>query len=257
MVDSRCSDIYGATLSWGNTICISPPGGQFNSTPGNDTSGGDRGPGGSGDGCSLSIVTLPTGTKLASNTAKNCGEFYTVKAGDTCRGIIVLSNTPSDLFIDVNPSLGSAEFCNSQLKTGLTYCLHPVRGWEQDVGTVPTRGPPPGTTSISSTASVRPTTSIITSIKPTSSITISIKPTSSIQPTTIRSSTPITSIKSSTSIQASTTIRSSSTVPKPSTPAPPNGQCGSSSPINATCQGSTFGSCCSTSVRRPSASSIF
>ncbi|KAF2195620.1 hypothetical protein K469DRAFT_744142 [Zopfia rhizophila CBS 207.26] len=137
MVDSRCSNIYGVKPSWGNTIFVSPPGGKFNSTPGNGTDGGVGGPGGSGDGSARDVVAPPACAKLTDNAT---------------------TNTPSDPFINVNPALGSAEFCNSRLQAGLTYCLHPMQGWNNTLPTDPTRGPPSVTTSIPSTTA-RPSSS--------------------------------------------------------------------------------------------------
>ncbi|KAH6717693.1 hypothetical protein BKA61DRAFT_641602 [Leptodontidium sp. MPI-SDFR-AT-0119] len=160
MINSYCSNIYNAIPSWGHTICVSPPGGTFINAPTN-TSGGDLGgPGGTGDGYANTIVTLPAGSKIATGTTKNCGEFYLAKTGDTCGSIITNEkvNTPSDLFIGVNPSLVSAELCTSKLIVGRYYCVHPTRGWN-DTSTTMTMTISAGTSSItriSSTSSPSP-----------------------------------------------------------------------------------------------------
>ncbi|ORY07043.1 hypothetical protein BCR34DRAFT_437611, partial [Clohesyomyces aquaticus] len=57
-------------------------------------------------------------------STKYCGQFYTVQSGETCRSILDHGNAPSDLFVAVNPSLVAADACDSNLKAGLTYCLH-------------------------------------------------------------------------------------------------------------------------------------
>lgn len=160
MINSYCSNIYNAIPSWGHTICVSPPGGTFINAPTN-TSGGDLGgPGGTGDGYANTIVTLPAGSKIATGTTKNCGEFYLAKTGDTCGSIITNEkvNTPSDLFIGVNPFLVSAELCTSKLIVGRYYCVHPTRGWN-DTSTTMTMTISAGTSSItriSSTSSPSP-----------------------------------------------------------------------------------------------------
>ncbi|KAF2018021.1 carbohydrate-binding module family 50 protein [Aaosphaeria arxii CBS 175.79] len=156
MVDPWCSNIYGAQPSWGSTICVSPPGGAYNHTPGNGTGGGVGGPGGNGDGYAKEVVLPPAGSVLATNTTRSCGLFYTVQAGDTCRGILINSNTPSDLFLAINPSLGTADTCNSKLTAGLTYCLQPVKNWNDPLPiSTPTPSPtrPAVSTSLSKTAS--------------------------------------------------------------------------------------------------------
>jgi hypothetical protein len=131
MIDPYCSNIYNASPSWGHTVCVSPPGGTFVSLPTNTSGGSLGGPGGTGDGYADNIVTLPAGSKIAQGTTKNCGEYYQAKTGDSCGSIITNEkvNTPSDLFIAINPSLVSAQVCTSKLIVGRFYCIHPVRGW--------------------------------------------------------------------------------------------------------------------------------
>jgi hypothetical protein len=53
------------------------------------------------------------------------------QSGDTCGTIVTYATTPAELFVAVNPSLGTVEECSSKLVTGLTYCIHPNRGWNE------------------------------------------------------------------------------------------------------------------------------
>jgi hypothetical protein len=46
--------------------------------------------------------------------------------------VMVSANTPADLFVAVNPSLGTVQECTSKLVAGLTYCTHPNRNWNPD-----------------------------------------------------------------------------------------------------------------------------
>ncbi|KAF2470484.1 uncharacterized protein BDR25DRAFT_355585 [Lindgomyces ingoldianus] len=197
------AQILGRQTKLGHTICVSPPGGAFYHTPGNNTCGGVGGPKGCGDGYADTITQLPAGSTLEPISTKYCGEFYTAKGGDTWRGILVNANTPSDLFITVNPLIMSAEACNANMKAALTRRRPQMgqgRQFRQEAGRplsdLPLT-PPPSSTTVSR-ASTTTSTAILTT-----------------------TSTPGTNLIS------------------------PNGLCGSNSPVNATCGGSSFGSCCS------------
>ncbi|KAF2855741.1 carbohydrate-binding module family 50 protein, partial [Plenodomus tracheiphilus IPT5] len=129
LIDPYCSNIDQTNPNFGKTICISPPGGSFVTPPANETGGGIGGPGGTGDGYSENLAVLPPGAVLAARTTTKCGEYYTVKTGDTCQAILVAANTPADLFIAVNPSLRDIEGCTQRLAVGRTYCIHPNSNW--------------------------------------------------------------------------------------------------------------------------------
>lgn len=253
MVDQWCSNIWGAEPSWGNTICVSPPGGIFIHIPVNNTEGGGvGGPGGSGDGYADTIVELPPGSVLAKNTTIHCGEFYVVKAGDTCRGIIVNANTPSDLFIAANPSLISAEACNENLKAGSTYCLHPLHKWNETAPSNST-GPavPSGSPSASKTSSTMPTATS-TPVSHPVSLDGRCASNSLLKATCLGSS--FGSCCSSYGNCGSTPQHCAIGTCQPefgtcTGDKPPSfdGTCGSQSPLGAICQGSGFGECCSAS----------
>ncbi|GKT64258.1 lysM domain-containing protein [Colletotrichum tofieldiae] len=68
---------------------------------------------------------------------------YTVKDGDTCieakeglgcaKMIVTASrSTPMDLFLEVNPSLGTAAKCDENLAVGVWYCLSPHYAWDDE-----------------------------------------------------------------------------------------------------------------------------
>ena len=132
MIYPYCSNIDQKEPNFGKALCVSPPGGTFTKPPANETDGSTGGAGGDGDGYSDKKTVLPTGAQLAKGSTTRCGSFYTVQSGDTCETIMVSANTPADLFVAVNPSLGTVQDCISKLATGLTYCIHPNRDWEDE-----------------------------------------------------------------------------------------------------------------------------
>jgi LysM repeat protein len=136
MIDCSGTNILGENLNWGSTVCISPPGGNFDSPPANDTNTGVGGPGATGDGYGIIVVDVPAGATLASQTTTKCGQYYTVNQGDTCADIVVYYNVPSDLFIAANPSLRAARLCDGLLAVGRTYCIHPLRNFDRETPTV-------------------------------------------------------------------------------------------------------------------------
>ncbi len=138
MLDARCSNLWNSNPFWGHVICVSAPGGDFvdegnggsGTDPGNGNSGGE---GGSGDGYSNIVVEPPAGT-LGEGTTKNCGAYVQAQPETGCAKIIVQAHraTPMDLFLEVNPSLGTAAECDGNLKAGVWYCLSPHYGWKNE-----------------------------------------------------------------------------------------------------------------------------
>ncbi|RAH66876.1 uncharacterized protein BO66DRAFT_404439 [Aspergillus aculeatinus CBS 121060] len=130
MVDSGCSNI-GDTALLGGVRCVSAPGGTFNltvSANSSSTSGAD-GQGGSGSGYGTNFVALPSDITLADGTTTDCGDYYTIVSGDTCVSLLAEANTPFNLFMAADPSITSALACDDELTVGLTYCIHPIRGF--------------------------------------------------------------------------------------------------------------------------------
>ena len=130
MVDCYGPDMRGEGLDWGSRICVSPPGGTFTTPPLNETGNGVGGQGGSGDGYGTELVDIPTGASLAPQTTTICGGYYIVKTGDTCTSILVSKTASAALFIAANPWLRSSQLCDSRLIVGRTYCLLPMKGFE-------------------------------------------------------------------------------------------------------------------------------
>lgn len=84
-------------------------------------------------------MDVPAGASLALQTTTKCGQYYTVRTGDTCANIVVDYNVPSDLFIHANPSLRAARLCDGVLVVSRTYCIHPLKDFDKDI---PTGSPP-------------------------------------------------------------------------------------------------------------------
>lgn len=135
MLDARCSNLWSSKPFWGHVICVSPPGGGFedggSGTDGGDTGNGNSGgEGGSGNGYSDTVVDPPDG-EIGKGTTTACGFYVQAQQGFGCAKMIITASrsTPMDLFLQVNPSLGTAAECDSKLKAGVWYCLSPHRGW--------------------------------------------------------------------------------------------------------------------------------
>jgi hypothetical protein len=132
MIDPYCSNINQTEPNFGKVLCVSPPGGKFTKPPANDTGGNTGGHGGNGDGYSDNKAALPSGADLATGSTTRCGEFYVARSGDTCATIVSYATTPAELFVAVNPSLKTVQECSSKVVSGLTYCIHPNRGWDTE-----------------------------------------------------------------------------------------------------------------------------
>lgn len=131
-LDLLCSNIADSNPTWGSTICVTPPGGGFENSPGEPTlpgNGNTGGHGGAGNGYSEDQVNPPVGALVAKDTTKQCGQYIQASLGDDCARMILPAVVPMDLFIQVNPSLVSAYICTSKLQPGAWYCLHPSRSW--------------------------------------------------------------------------------------------------------------------------------
>ncbi|EFY87854.1 LysM domain protein [Metarhizium acridum CQMa 102] len=130
----NCRNIYGTDPFWGRVICVSQPGGEYTdpgsggTTPGNGDIGGE---GGSGDGYASHVVPAPEGAQVAEGTTKNCGRYIQAEKGVSCPSLLAKRAMPMDLFLKINPSLGSIAECDGKVVPGLWYCLNPVHGWEQ------------------------------------------------------------------------------------------------------------------------------
>lgn len=137
MLDSRCSNIWATEPFWGRVICVSAPGGPFDDggsgSDGGTGNGNTGGQGGSGNGYSDVIVDAPDG-EVGEGTTPNCGFYIQAEESVGCASMIVGASrsTPMDLFLEVNPSLGTAAECDSKLNVGVWYCLSPHWAWDQE-----------------------------------------------------------------------------------------------------------------------------
>ncbi|KAL2204346.1 hypothetical protein CC79DRAFT_1277976 [Sarocladium strictum] len=135
-LDSTCSNIWAENPFWGRTICVSPPGGRFKDGGGGggDDPGANLGrEGGSGNGYSDWIDELPQGS-IGTNTTIYCGFWIQASSANegACAKMLISTplSIPINLFLKVNPSLGTAVECDEKLEEGTWYCLSPVYGWE-------------------------------------------------------------------------------------------------------------------------------
>jgi hypothetical protein len=136
MIDFGCTNIHSKEPFWGRTLCVSAPGGDFDdggpSHDGDAGNGNSGGEGGSGNGYADKIVNPPEDGEVAEGTTKQCGHYVQAKDGVDCAKMVITANrsTPMDLFLKINPTLGTAAKCDDNLETGLWYCLSPVYGWD-------------------------------------------------------------------------------------------------------------------------------
>ncbi|KAI8676052.1 Glucan 1,3-beta-glucosidase [Fusarium keratoplasticum] len=121
-----CSNIESASKTYGNILCISPVGGEFESNVNKS-----RGAGGFGPTSEYTDkATAPPGNaKLAEGTTDKCGRWHVVKQGESCASVTQSFITAS-VFRMVNPSLLGGE-CSEKLIPGRAYCTGPVRGWAE------------------------------------------------------------------------------------------------------------------------------
>lgn len=136
-IDSRCTNIWAnssSTSYWGHVICVSAPGGviEGGAGSGNNTGNGDTGgAGGSGDGYADTLVDPPANGTVADGTTAKCGEYIQAQDGVGCSSMIATNAVPMNLFLEANPSLGTAAECTANLQVGVWYCLHPLRYFDE------------------------------------------------------------------------------------------------------------------------------
>lgn len=135
-LDSRCTNFWGDSPSWGTVICVTPPGGEFedqgSGTDNGDTGSGNLGgEGGSGDGYTDRVVSAPNGN-VAKDTTKFCGDYIQAKSDVGCASMLISTTNAvaMDLFLKANPSLKTAAECDKNLVSGTRYCLRPARGFD-------------------------------------------------------------------------------------------------------------------------------
>lgn len=169
-----CSNLVAANVSWGSTLCVSPPGGPYNGSAGEGgQTANPANPWIGGDGYGEEEVTLPLGVVLALGTTTRCGGWYSHTADKVdggCTRLTTENKVIISLFPAANPSLGDTASCNANLAVGKTYCVHSLVDWQGSVMTRPTVLPSTTTTALPTTTS---TTSTTTTTSTTSSSTAS------------------------------------------------------------------------------------
>ena len=127
-INFDCANLHVASVVNGKILCLSPQAGTSTRTEG--MPGVTPGPG-TNTGYSERAIPPPANSTVADGTTMKCGKRRTVTETDTCPWICVEASIPSKLFLEVNPSL-SKETCDQDLVIGLTYCVSPQYGWNQD-----------------------------------------------------------------------------------------------------------------------------
>jgi hypothetical protein len=126
-LDAGCTNLHTATDFYGKNICVSPQGGAFknpdnppvpNPTPG------------TADGYTKEKISPPEGAKVAAGTTLQCGKWHVVTAEDTCVKICLTNGIDTNLFHEVNPSLGPGADCDASLKEQVALCAGPTYNWK-------------------------------------------------------------------------------------------------------------------------------
>ncbi|KAG9251359.1 pectate lyase superfamily protein-domain-containing protein [Emericellopsis atlantica] len=127
-IDVDCTNLHLASdAAFGHVLCVAPQNGQFQT---NSTGYGGNTTPERATGYSSTISQRPENSTLAEGTTEYCGTWYVAKEGDLCREIAFESQTTIQIFMEVNPSLGtSIPGCSAQLQPGLTYCALPFSRW--------------------------------------------------------------------------------------------------------------------------------
>ncbi|RAH56629.1 hypothetical protein BO85DRAFT_460024 [Aspergillus piperis CBS 112811] len=131
-IDTYCSNLQSTSWAYGKVLCLTPQSGLFNATDPVSTSYNPWGTESSGYGSW--VVLPPDNATVAAETTKHCGKWHTATTEDSCTQICVQDRITSNLFLQVNPSLQSAN-CTGLLIPGNAYCTGPMRGWNYTVAT--------------------------------------------------------------------------------------------------------------------------
>ncbi|KAH7124727.1 pectate lyase superfamily protein-domain-containing protein [Dactylonectria macrodidyma] len=127
-INVDCTNLQTASnAAFGHVICLAPQNGQYKMAE--DAYQGSTTPK-ANNGYTRYTTPIPDGAKLAKGTTIHCGIWHLAKTGDTCATMAYESGTTLDIFLSVNPSLGTTiEGCNSLVKAGSTYCAVPFIAW--------------------------------------------------------------------------------------------------------------------------------
>ncbi|KAG6365631.1 hypothetical protein INS49_007242 [Diaporthe citri] len=100
LLDWNCTNLHATNPYWGATLCVSTPGGTYNS------SGATAATGAGDDSAAAAVVDPPAGATICLNY-----------------GVAI------NLFTAANPALNKTT-CDDDLVLGDAYCLDPITGWD-------------------------------------------------------------------------------------------------------------------------------
>lgn len=147
-VNVDCTNMDAVRASYGSTICLGP---LFGDAEIGINFEGNVVPKYS-DGYNSKFAPSPEGVAVAAGTTRHCGNWHVAEEADTCVTICVGQKIPAQLFLKVNPSLGTDHgACSEHLEAGKAYCVGPNYDWEDPWSPIDP-DPEPTTTKTTSTA---------------------------------------------------------------------------------------------------------
>ena len=152
----NCTNLHDAEPYWGNTLCVSTPGGTYDGQPLNNNTANVE----------PQRIDPPSGTPVANGTTLDCGHWFTHDGTVSCTQICLANDVAINLFTEINPSLNKIT-CDKDLVIGNAYCVKPVGDWDRPKAT----GTIVPTTSASSIATTAKATTGTKSTAATSSTT--------------------------------------------------------------------------------------
>lgn len=117
-ISADCNNIKTASQTYGNVLCISATGGEFDGRTNNSRPDRTNGQ------YTKEAVPPPEGAEVAQGTTLKCGRWHVAKKDENCVGI-TQSFIAARLFRRVNPSLSEGD-CTAKLVPGKSYCTGPV-----------------------------------------------------------------------------------------------------------------------------------
>lgn len=162
MLNRNCSNLHQTipenAPSWGNTLCVSSPGGLYDGVAASNSS--IDGNGGKGDGYAppnTRPVAPPVGAAVAAGTNASLCATWFVYGKDTdstllCAQICLANDISIRVLTLANPSLHIAS-CDANLVKGTAYCVQPLERVELTASASSVSALPSSTSSSSSTSS--------------------------------------------------------------------------------------------------------
>lgn len=121
LLDWNCTNLHATNPYWGTTLCVSTPGGTYNSS-GTSSAG-------AGDDSIAMVVDPPAGATVATGTTTDCVAWYVNDGSLTCTQICLNYGVAINLFTAASPALNKTT-CDGDLVLGDAYCLDPITGWD-------------------------------------------------------------------------------------------------------------------------------